>query len=92
MAITRITSAPESSPATLAAALSKRRHLKIYNHSDSGTLYFAYSSTVSNASYSLPVAPGGYWEMPKNGEFAEYDGAITAYWSPNQGYCMVTEF
>jgi hypothetical protein len=84
-----VTTIPASaSVVTLAAAKATRVGLLIMNNSTStSTLWVKLASGASLSSWSFPVEPGGYWEMPPR----YYGGIVTGIWSNATGDAHVTE-
>lgn len=72
---------------TLLAANANRRGASFYNDS-SATLYLKCGSTASLTSFTIPVEPRGYYELP-----FKYAGIIDGIWSSAAGGAVrITEF
>lgn len=59
----------------LVAALAARKTTLVWNESTS-ILYLFYGTTASASRYSVQIAPGGFWEMPRN----QWGGKIDCVW------------
>lgn len=71
---------------TLIPANPARRSAKIFNDSSS-TLYIGFGAVaVTNVSYSLQIAPGGYYEIPAQDSASE----IRGFWSSVNGSAFIT--
>ncbi len=64
-----------------------RANVAVYN-AGSCTLYLSLGPTASSALNTLPIAAGGYYELP-GGDV--YQGIITGVWSATGGSAMITE-
>lgn len=72
---------------TLLSANANRRGASFYNDS-SATLYLKCGSTASLTSFTIPVEPRGYYELP-----FKYAGIIDGIWSSAAGGAVrITEF
>lgn len=83
------TSVPVSTTSVLLlAANTNRVEVLIYNTSTKSTLYLGYG-TAATVGGGVPVAPGGYFELP-----ADYTGAINGIWNVADvnGAAKVVEF
>lgn len=77
--------ASSTSPVTLLAANTARAGAIFYNDS-TAVLYLKLGSGAGATSKTLPVAAGGYYEVPFG-----YTGIITGVWAAANGACDVTE-
>jgi len=76
-----------ASNVTLLNQKNNRRGFMVVN--DSGaTLYMKFGATASLTSYSVPIAPGGFYESPGN---HLYTGQIDGIWSSATGAARITE-
>jgi len=76
-----------ASSVTLKAANTSRRGLLIFNDADK-TLNVKYGATASSSSFTVQIAAGGYWEMPK----PIYQGTLDGIWATGPtGAARVTE-
>jgi hypothetical protein len=84
-----VTAVPASTVVvTLAAADATRVGLIVFNNAASTSpLYLKLGSGASLASWTVPIQPGGYWELPID----FYDGIVTGIWSTAVGDAHVTE-
>ena len=87
--------AAATSATTLAAANDARRGLFIYNDS-AATLFLKLGTGATTTSYTVQIAPAGYWEMPtvpstRNELLGGFSGAVTGVWSSATGSARVTE-
>jgi hypothetical protein len=84
-----VTTVPASATVvTLAASKASRYGLMIANNSTStSTLWVKFGTAASLSSWSVPVEPGGYYEMPPR----YYSGVVTGIWSNATGDAHVTE-
>lgn len=83
------TSVPVSTTSVLLiAANTNRIEALIYNTSTKSTLYLGYG-TAATVGGSVPIAPGGYFELP-----VDYTGAINGIWNvvDAAGAAKVVEF
>lgn len=81
-----ITSVAASLASTsIKAANLARMQLLIYNDS-TATMYVALTNAASTVSYTVQIAPGGYYEAPMY-----YTGPVFAVWSAVNGNARVTE-
>jgi hypothetical protein len=73
---------------TILAANASRKGVAIWNNSISN-LFLDFASTVSLTSYSVKIAPQGYFEMPFN-----YQGIISGIWdvADTNGKALIREF
>lgn len=79
--------ASSASSAQLLASTSTRKGLILHN-TDSFDVYVKYGTTASATSYTVMIAPNGYWEMPE----PIYTGRIDAIWAGNgSGSLYATE-
>lgn len=78
-----------STAVSLADANSSRSGLLVVNDAgSSGILYVKYGTGASASDYTVPIAVGGYWEMPD----PIYTGVVSGIWaSDGDGTAMVTE-
>jgi hypothetical protein len=77
-----------ASAVTLAAQNSARVGLMVANNATStSTLWVKFGSNATLSSWSVPVEPGGYYEMPPR----YYAGVVTGVWSNTTGDAHVTE-
>ena len=88
-----LSNGPVSVPAstttvTLLAPNSLRAQAAFYN-AGTGTLYLALSPSASSTKYTIPMVPGGYYELPNSTEI--YQGIVTGVWSATGGSALVTE-
>jgi len=71
---------------TLLSANSLRIGATIYNNS-SAFLYIMLGSTATTSSFTAPINPGGYYEIPYH-----YNGVISGIWSSSVvGSALITE-
>lgn len=76
-----------ASSVTLKAANANRRGMLVANDADKD-LYLKYGATASQASFTVKIAPAGYWEMP----FPIYTGVVDGIWASNPtGSAKITE-
>lgn len=79
--------ADTDSSTTLAAENTDRVGLLVFNDS-AAALYLKYGATASSTSFTVKIAAGGYWEMPR----PVYVGLIDGIWASNgSGAARVTE-
>lgn len=83
------TVAASVSSGTLLAANPLRVGFSVYNDSVSETLYMALASGASLTSFTLKVAPSGYYESPIG---FTYIGIVTGVWSAAIGNARITEY
>lgn len=84
-ALTNVTSSASS--VTVLAANTSRKQATIYNESTS-VLYLKLNSVAASAtSYTVQIAPSGYYELPS----PVYTGLITGIWASANGFARVTE-
>jgi hypothetical protein len=87
-AATTATVPASASVVTLAASNTARVGLLVVNNSTStSTLWLKLGSAASFSSWSVPIEPGGYWEMP----LRSYSGIVTGIWGNSTGDAHVTE-
>jgi hypothetical protein len=73
--------------ATLRSANADRKGLIVQNIDD-GDLCLKYGATATGSDFTVKIASGGYWEMPK----PVYTGRIDAIWiAPGSGAAHYTE-
>lgn len=72
---------------TLLAASSSRRACKIYNDGSTGNLLVKHGATASVTSFTVKIAPGGFYEMPQ----PVYTGIIDGIWDGAGSIARVTE-
>lgn len=77
-----VTSVPLLTPRTT------RAQALFYNDS-TATLYLKVGATASTSSFTVKIAPGGYYELPAAG--GVYTGAIDGIWDAAAGAVLVTE-
>lgn len=82
--VTNVTSA--AADTQLLAALTTRKGMLLYNDS-AYTLFLKYGTGASNSSFTAPLAPGGWWEMPN----PIYTGQVNGIWSSAGGFARITE-
>ncbi len=87
--------AAATSATTIAAANTARRGLFVYNDS-SATLFLKLGTGATTTSYTVQVAPAGYWELPtvqatRSEVLGGYSGAVTGVWASATGSARVTE-
>jgi hypothetical protein len=83
--LSNVSDAATSAP--LVEANSSRKGLLVFNDSDQA-LYLKYGDNASSTSFTVKIAAGGYWEMPK----PIYRGRIAGVWAANSsGAARVTE-
>lgn len=76
-----------ASSTTILAANGSRRGVTIHN-TDSYTLLLKYGATASASSYSVPIKPDTFWEMPD----PVYTGRIDGIWlGDGSGAAIITE-
>ena len=79
--------ASSTSSAQLLASTATRKGLILHN-TDAYDVYVKYGATASATSYTVMIAPNGYWEMPQ----PVYTGRIDAIWAGNgSGSLYATE-
>jgi hypothetical protein len=71
---------------TLKASNANRQHLTIFNDSTQ-VLYVKWGATASATSYTVQIAPGGYYEFPQ----PAYTGIVDGIWAAANGNARVTE-
>ena len=77
------------SAVTMSAANVSRKQWSLYNGSD-GSVYVKLGTGALTSSYTLIVAPGGYYELPATNGI--YTGVITAIWGVTSiGSASITE-
>lgn len=81
--------AASASNVTLQASNTARKGWCVMNDSASATLFIKFGATASATSYTVGLAPGGYYEMPSG---VTYTGIIDGIWSAAIGAARVTEF
>jgi hypothetical protein len=89
LALTSVTNSSVSSSITsviLALANPTRRSFSLFNNSTS-ILYLTFDVTASQATATVPVAPGGYYEMPK----PLYLGDISGIWASANGNASICQ-
>jgi hypothetical protein len=82
--VTRVTAA--AADTSLLAADAGRIGVILYNES-TATAYVKYGTGASSTSYTVPMGPGSYWEMPS----PVYTGALNALWTAANGAMMITD-
>lgn len=82
--ITRVASAAVST--SLLASNTSRKGASFYNES-TAIAYLKRGATASATSYTIQIAPGGYYELPA----PIYQGAIDCIWASANGAMMITE-
>jgi hypothetical protein len=81
-----VTSIASSATAvTLLTANANRKGATIYNESTS-VVFIKFGTVASATSYTVQVAPSGYYEIPFG-----YTGIITAIWTTANGSARITE-
>lgn len=70
---------------TLLSANSNRLGATVFNDS-TATLYLKLGTTASTSSFTVMMAPSGYYEVPFN-----YTGQIDGIWSSGTGNARITE-
>lgn len=76
-----------ASNTTLLSENTSRRGVTIHN-TDSYTLLLKYGETASASSYSVPIKPDMFWEMPD----PVYTGRIDGIWlGDGSGAAIITE-
>lgn len=82
------TSRVASSAATvdLLAMKPTRNQASVYNES-TAILYIKFGTGASATDYTLPIAGGGYYELP-----VRYTGIVTGVWVTANGFAQMTEF
>src|SRR5438067_7512120 len=79
--------AASATTVALLAANNARKGVIVTNDS-TAIMYLAYAATASTTAYTVPIAGGGYWEMPP---VPLYRGALSAVWSSATGSARLTE-
>lgn len=74
---------------TLQASNAARKGWSVFNES-TAVLYVKYGATASVTSYTVQVAPGGYFELSQQN--ALYTGIIDGIWASANGNARVTEW
>lgn len=74
---------------TVLASNTSRGGVCITNES-TATLYLKFGATASLTSYTVPIGPGKYWEMPAWPKI--YTGVLDGIWSAANGTARVTEW
>lgn len=70
----------------IVASNANRRGLLVFNDS-TANLYLKYGTGASATSFTVPLGPGGFFEMPE----PTFTGAIEGAWSAANGAARVTE-
>lgn len=85
---TATTSRVASSATTvdLLAMKTTRNQASVYNES-TAVLYIKFGTGASATDYTLPIAGGGYYELP-----VRYTGIVTGVWATANGFAQMTEF
>lgn len=78
--------ASSASAVTLFAATGSVATRKVTNAS-TATLYLKYGSGAALNSYTAPIGPGGYYELPQ----PVYSGLVTGIWDAANGSAYCTE-
>lgn len=78
--------AASTSQVTLLAANTNRKGATVFNDSASSDLKLSLGSTASATSFTIVVAPQGYYEVPFS-----YTGIITGIWAAAVGSARMTE-
>jgi hypothetical protein len=78
--------ASSATTVTLLASNAARKMATFFNDS-TAILYLKFGATASAASYTVQLAPGGYYELPR----PVYTGVIDGIWAAANGFCHVTE-
>ena len=81
---TNVTAA--ASDTSLAAAQTTRVGMLLYNDS-TAACYVKYGTGASATSFTVPMGPGAYWEMPK----PIWRGAVNGLWTAANGAMRVTD-
>lgn len=84
--ITRVTSAAATTTLGSANNTLSRRVMAFFNES-TAILYLAWGPGASPTNYTVQIAAGGYYEMPR----PTYRGIVTGYWAAANGFVQVTE-
>lgn len=85
---TATTSRVASSATTvdLLAMKPTRNQASVYNES-TAVLFIKFGTGASSTDYTLPIAGGGYYELP-----IRYTGIVTGVWESANGFAQMTEF
>lgn len=78
--------AASTSQVTLLAANTNRKGATVFNDSASSDLKLSLGSTASATSFTIVIAPQGYYEVPFS-----YTGIITGIWAAAVGSARMTE-
>lgn len=78
--------AASATSVSLLALTSTRAGATFYNEPGGAILYLKLGATASTTSYTIQVAPGGYYEVP-----FKYSGAIDGIWASASGNVRITE-
>lgn len=78
--------AASAASVTLVASNANRRGLLVFNDS-TANLYLKYGATASATSFTVPLGPGGLFEMPE----PIYSGIVDGIWSAANGAARITE-
>lgn len=71
----------------LLAANPLRKVATCFNES-TGILYLKFGAIASNSSYTVQIAPGGYYELPQ----PVYTGEVDGIWTIANGFARMTEY
>lgn len=71
----------------LFAAAARALGRAVYNDS-TAVLYLKFGSTASNASYTVQIAAGGYYEFPQ----PVYSGPVDGIWASANGNARLTSW
>jgi hypothetical protein len=84
--ITRVTSAAATTTLGSVNNTLSRRVMTFFNES-TAILYLAWGPGATPTNYTVQIAAGGYYEMPR----PTYRGIVTGYWAAANGFVQVTE-
>lgn len=86
--------ASSASNVTLLSANPARKDAVFFNDSTS-VLYLKFGATATASSYTVQIAAGGFYELPKSytgsNEVEIYRGIIDGIWASANGNCRITE-
>ncbi len=71
-----------------------RRSYYIFNEPGGAIMYVKFGAAASTTDYSVQIAAGAFYEMPKDPRsgLADHSGVITAVWASASGAAQTTEF
>lgn len=81
--------ATSTTSAVLLASAANKKMVHIYNDSATGKLYVNYGPTASATTFTVLLAPGGYYETPPG---FPYSGVISGILDTSTGNAQITSY